>query len=66
MKQSQITFNAELINNEILIRLISHNDDQELGQELACKAAKQLFTSLEKIGIEVTRKNLENDWNLEI
>ena len=65
MNQSQITFNAELINNEIVIRLTSHNDNQELAQELANKAASQLFASLEKVGIEVTRKNLEHDWNLE-
>ncbi len=65
MKQSQITFNAELINNEILIRLISHNDNQEIAQEISHKAAKQLFASLETIGIEVTRTNLENDWNLD-
>ncbi len=61
MNHSQINFNAELINNEIVIRLTSHNDNQEL----AIKAASKLFASLEKVGIEVTRKNLENDWHLE-
>ncbi len=65
MNQSQMTFNAELIDNEIVIRLTSHNENQELAQELANKAASQLFASLEKVGIEVTRKNLEHDWNLE-
>ena len=65
MNHSQISFNAELINNEIVIRLTSHNDNHELAQELANKAASKLFASLEKVGIEVTRKNLEHDWNLE-
>ena len=65
MNQSQMTFNAELIDNEIVIRLTSHNENQELAKELANKAAIQLFASLEKVGIEVTRKNLEHDWNLE-
>lgn len=61
MNHQQIIFNAELIDNEIRIRLISSIDDRKL----AIKAASKLFASLEKIGIEVTRKNLENDWNLE-
>ncbi|MDJ0568403.1 MAG: hypothetical protein QNJ53_05095 [Pleurocapsa sp. MO_192.B19] len=61
MNHDRITFNAELINNEIVIRLNSHNDNQDL----AIKAASKLFASLEKVGIEVTRKNLENDWHLE-
>ncbi|MEM7760862.1 MAG: hypothetical protein AAF298_22440 [Cyanobacteria bacterium P01_A01_bin.40] len=62
MNQNKITFQAELVNNEIVIRLDSENDDQEL----AIKAASKLFASLEKVGIEVTRKNLENDWHLEL
>ncbi|MEM9510754.1 MAG: hypothetical protein AAFW67_08035 [Cyanobacteria bacterium J06638_38] len=62
MTQNKITFQAELINNEIVIRLDSENDDQES----AIKAASKLFASLEKVGIEVTRKNLENDWHLEL
>ena len=61
MKHQQITFNAELIDNEIKIRLNSHNDNQEL----AIKAASKLFASLETVGIEVTRENLEKDWHLE-
>ena len=65
MNHSQINFNAELINNEIVIRLTSNNHNQELAKELAIKAATKLFASLEKVGIEVTRKNLENDWHLE-
>ncbi|MGB5632599.1 MAG: hypothetical protein WBM44_22000 [Waterburya sp.] len=59
MNHPQITFNAELINNEIVIRLNSHNDNQEK----AIKAASKLFASLEKVGIEVIRKNLENEWH---
>ena len=61
MNHQQITFNAKLIDNEIKIRLDSHNDNQEL----AIKAASKLFASLEKVGIEVTRENLEKDWHLE-
>ncbi len=58
MSQRQITFNAELINNEIVIRLTSNKNNRDLE----IKAANQLFNSLEKIGIEVTRNNLETDW----
>jgi len=61
MNHNQITFNAELIDNEIVIRLTSPNNNQEQ----AIKAASRLFASLEKVGIEATRKNLENEWNLE-
>ncbi len=61
MNHQQITFNAELIDNEIKIRLNSPNDNQEL----AIAAASKLFASLEKVGIEVTRENLEKDWHLE-
>ena len=62
MNYHQITLNAEnLIDNKIVIQLTSHNDNQEL----AIKAASKLFASLEKVGIEVTRKNLENDWHSE-
>ena len=61
MDHQQITFNAELIDNEIRIRFTADND----ARELAIKAANKLFASLEKVGIEVTRKNLENDWHLE-
>ena len=43
MNQSQITLNAELIDNEIVIRLTSHNDNQDLAN----KAARKLFVSLE-------------------
>ena len=58
MSQRQITFNAELINNEIVIRLTSNKNNRDLE----IKAANQLFNFLEKIGIEVTRNNLETDW----
>ena len=61
MNQDQITFNAELIDNEIVIRLTSQNDNQEK----AIKAASRLFASLEKVGIEATRENLENEWRSE-
>ncbi len=61
MIQNQIIFNAELINNEIRIKLTSDNGDREL----AIAAASKLFASLEKVGIEITRKNLEQDWHLE-
>ncbi|MGV2829639.1 hypothetical protein [Myxosarcina sp. GI1(2024)] len=61
MNQRQINFNAELNNNEITIRLTCENGDRKL----AIKAASKLFASLEKIGIEVTRKNLEEDWQNE-
>lgn len=61
MNQRQINFNAELSDNEIIIRLTSENDDREL----AIEAASKLFASLEKVGIEVTRKNLERDWQSE-
>ena len=58
MNQSQITFNAELIDNEIVIRLTSHNNNQELAN----KAARKLFVSPEKLDIEETRTNIEYDW----
>ena len=61
MSHQRITFNAELIDNEIKIRLNSHTDNQEL----AIEAASKLFASLERVGIEVTRENLEKDWHLE-
>ena len=61
MNHNQIIFNAELINNEIRIKLTSDNGDREL----AIAAASKLFASLEKVGIEMTRKNLEKDWHLE-
>ena len=61
MNHQQIIFNAELIDNEITIRLTSDNDDREL----AIKAASKLFASLEKVGIEATRNNFEHDWHLE-
>ena len=62
MNQSQITFHAELIDNEIVIRLTSHNDNKELAN----KAARKLFVSLEQVAIEETRKNLEYDWRSEL
>ncbi|WP_036478865.1 hypothetical protein [Myxosarcina sp. GI1] len=61
MNQRQINFNAKLSNNEITIRLTCENGDREL----AIEAASKLFASLEKVGIEVTRKNLEQDWQNE-
>ncbi len=61
MNHQQIIFNAELIDNEIKIRLTAENNDKEL----AIKAASKLFASLEKVGIEATRKNLEHDWYFE-
>ena len=61
MNHNQIIFNAELINNEIRIRLTADNGDREL----AIAAASKLFASLEKVGIEITRKNLAKDWHLE-
>ncbi len=61
MNQRPMTFSAELVNNEIVIRFTSNNNNQELAN----KAASQLFASLEQVGIEITRKNLEHDWNLE-
>ena len=61
MNERPMTFNAELINNEIVIRFTSNNNNKELAN----KAASQLFASLEQIGIEITRKNLEHDWNFE-
>jgi len=61
MNQRQFTFNAELVDNEIVIRLTSNHNNRE--QQI--KAANQLFHSLEQVGIEVTRKNLEDDWKSE-
>ena len=61
MNHQQITFNAKLIDNEIRIKFTADNEDRKL----AIKAANKLFASLEKVGIELTRKNLENDWHLE-
>lgn len=61
MNYPQITFNAELLDNEIKIWLTSDNGDREL----AIKAASKLFASLEKVGIEATRENLEKDWQNE-
>ena len=58
MNQRQINFNAELIDNEIVIKLTSTDGDRK--SEIA--AASKLFSSLEKIGIEVTRQNLQRDW----
>ena len=58
MNQPQIYFNAELIDNEIVIKLTSDSGDRELANE----AASKLFRSFEKIGIEMTRENLEKDW----
>ena len=58
MNRPQIYFNAELIDNEIVIKLTSDSDDRELANE----AASKLFHSFEKIGIEMTRENLEKDW----
>ena len=58
MNHQQITFNAELIDNEIRIKFTADNKDRE--SEIA--AASKLFSSLEKIGIEVTRQNLQRDW----
>ena len=58
MNQRQIIFNAELIDNKIKIELTAGNNNREL----AIEAANRLFASLEQIGIEVTRKNLEQDW----
>lgn len=61
MNQRQINLKAELKDNEIIIRLTCENGDREL----AIKAASKLFASLEKVGIEVTRENLERDWQNE-
>ena len=61
MNQRQIIFNAELIDNEIKIELTAENNNWEL----AIEAARKLFASLEKVGIEVTRENLEKDWQNE-
>lgn len=61
MNQRRIIFNAELIDNEIRIELTAENNNREL----AIKAASKLFASLEKVGIEVTRENLEKDWQNE-
>lgn len=61
MNYRQINFNAKLNDNQITIELTADNDDREL----AIEAANKLFASLEKVGIEVTRKNLEKDWHLE-
>ncbi|MEL6440247.1 MAG: hypothetical protein AAFQ80_13445 [Cyanobacteria bacterium J06621_8] len=61
MNQRQINFNAELIDNEIIIKLTTENGDRELAKQ----AASRLFSSLEKIGIEFTRGNLEKDWQNE-
>jgi|GEM_PF-2839095 len=61
MNQRQINFNAELIDNEIVIKLTSEDGDRILENQ----AASKLFDSLEKIGIEVTRQNLEQDWRNE-
>ncbi|MEO1671557.1 MAG: hypothetical protein AAFR77_12350 [Cyanobacteria bacterium J06631_2] len=61
MNEPQINFNAELSDNEIIIRLTSEDDDLEL----AIKAASKLFASLEQVGIEAIRKNLEQSWQNE-
>ena len=61
MNQRQINFNAELIDNEIVIRLTSESGDRELAN----LAASRLFSSFEKVGVEVTRDNLEQDWQNE-
>ena len=61
MNQPQIYFNAELIDNEIVIKLTSESGDRELANF----AASRLFSSLEKVGIEITRENLEKDWHKE-
>lgn len=58
MNQHQINFNAELIDNEIIIKLTSNSGDRKLANF----AANKLFSSLEKVGIEVLRENLEKDW----
>lgn len=60
MNQPQINFNAELSDNEIIIRLTCVSD-----RKLAIEAASKLFASLEKVGIKVTRKNLEQNWQNE-
>jgi len=61
MNRRQITFNAELNDNQIKIELITNNGDREL----AIEAANILFASIEKVGIEMTRKNLQKDWHIE-
>ena len=61
MNQRQINFNAELIDNEIVIKLTSEDGDRELANQ----AASKLFSSLEKVGIEITRQNLQKDWQNE-
>lgn len=61
MNQRRINFNAELCDNQIIIKLTSENDDREL----AIEAASILFASLEKVGIEFTRKDLERNWQNE-
>ena len=61
MNSPQITFNAELMDNEIIIKLTTENGDRELANQVASK----LFNSLEKVGIEFTRQNLEQDWQNE-
>ena len=61
MNSPQITFNAELKDNEIVIKLTAEDGERELANQ----AASKLFNSLEKVGIEFTRQNLEQDWQNE-
>ena len=62
MNQPQIHFHAELIDNEIVIKLTCDNGDRELANE----AASKLFQSFETIGIKITREKLEQDWQNEL
>lgn len=61
MNQRQIHFNAELIDNEIVIKLTSEDGDLKRANQ----AAKELFSSFEKVGIEFTRQILQKDWQNE-
>lgn len=61
MNQRQISFNAELSGNEIIIRLTSSDEDRQF----AIEAASKLFASLETVGLESIRKNLEKNWQSE-
>ena len=61
MNHHQINFNAELVGNEIIIKLTSEDGDQEM----AIKSANKLFNSFEQVGIEAIRQNLETNWQNE-
>lgn len=58
MNQRKINFNAELIDNQIVIKLTSDDGNSKLANQ----AASKLFSSLEKVGIESIRHNLQKNW----